>query len=196
MGADSGSGESKVIPKMMPDIPVNIDHLPEEEEQRIIQKIIEARRLSSQQLEKTAQEALNDAINRAKNTQENILSLNIAMFYFGVLLVTIAVIVGIVNGDAGYSIVFGGIGLVQIIASFFVGSMERSQKAISDLVQIEIAYLSYFEQVNLWELYAGILDINSRIDRTNLEKAAEKIQACTRETIELLQTNVEVKETA
>lgn len=181
------------ISKMAGNIPFNFDHLPDEEQQKIIKKIIEDRRKSSQQLEQTAQNALNDAIERAKNTQQSILSLNIAMFYFGIFLITIAVIVGLVNGNGGYSVVFGGVGLIQVVASFFVGSMERSQKAISDLIQIEITFLNYFEQVNLWELYAGILDSKNKIDKANLEKAADKIQACTKETLELLQTNIESK---
>lgn len=196
MAEDSETGEVNQINKMGGNIPFNFDHLPEEEQQKIIKKIIEDRRKSSQHLEQTAQKALDDAIERVKITQQTILSLNIAMFYFGVLLITIAVIVGLVDGNGSYSIVFGGVGLVQIIASFFVGSMERAQKAISDLIQIEVTYLNYFEQINLWELYAGILDSKNKIDKANLEKAADKLQACTKETLGLLQTNIESKSIA
>ncbi|MCK9632041.1 MAG: hypothetical protein M0R30_10395 [Methanoregula sp.] len=193
MHGDSGDNTAEVVSKFGGNVPVNIDHLNEEERHKLILKMIEDHRKFCQQLEKTALDALNNAIDRAKKTQQIIVSLNIAMFFFGVFLLITAAVVGMVKGDGGYAIIFGGVGLVQIIASFFVGSMERSQKAISDLVQIEIAYLSYFEQVNLWELYAGILDSDHRIDQANLEKAADKIQACTKTTLELLQINIESK---
>lgn len=195
MGTASGDSPADITNTKAVYVPVHMDRLTEEERQKMIKKMIEAHWISSQQLEKTAMDALNDAIERAKKTQQIIVSLNIAMFFFGAFLLITAAVVGMVNGDSGYTIIFGGVGLVQIIASFFVGSMERSQNAVSNLVQIEIAYLSYFDQINLWGLYAGILDNNDKVDKANLEKAAEKIRACTKTTLELLQTNIETKET-
>jgi hypothetical protein len=163
---------------------------PQKQQEIILQYIVD-RFESGKKLEKTTQEALIDAINRAKNTQEWILRLNIAMFIFGILLICAAVAVSYSKDNASYSILFGGVGFLQIVASFFIGAMTRSQNAVSDLVQVEIAYLNYFEQVTLWEQYASIMDDANKIDKANIEKAADKIQTCTKETLELLQINIE-----
>ena len=72
------------------------------------------------------------------------------MFWFGICLLVAAIIVAVFTAKESYSVLFGGVGFLQIVSSFFVGSMERSQKAISDLVQVEVAYLNYFEQIALW----------------------------------------------
>jgi len=176
------------------DIPVGVNALDPEDRKKIILQIIEERHKSAKKLEEIAQSALADAINRAKSTQQWILYLNIAMFVFGVILIGVAVYVSYSEKNSAYSILFGGVGFLQIVASFFVGSFQRAQKAVSDLVQIEIAYLNYFEQVSLWEIYASVIDENYCIDESKVEKAARQIQICSKETIRLLQKNIEEKE--
>lgn len=180
--------------KMGGNIPNNIEKLDPQDQKQVLLSIIKERRESSKRLEDTAQNALSDAIERAKKTQNWILRLNIAMFVFGIVLIFVAVYVSYLKNDAAYGLLFGGVGFLQIVASFFIGAMTRSQNAVSNLVQVEIAYLNYFEQVTLWEQYASIMDDVNRIDKANIEKAADKIQACTKETLELLQNNVEEKD--
>jgi hypothetical protein len=172
----------------------NIEKLDPQDQKQEILSIIKERRESSKRLEDTAQNALSDAIDRAKKTQNWILRLNIAMFVFGIVLIFVAVYVSYLKNDAVYGLLFGSVGFLQIVASFFIGAMTRSQNAVSTLVQVEIAYLNYFEQVTLWEEYASIMDDANRIDKANIEKAADKIQECTKETLELLQNNVEEKD--
>lgn len=172
-------------------IPTNISSLDPEEQKKIILGLIEERIQSSKRIKEIAENAITDAINRAKQTQKCILGLNIAMFIFGAALICVAIVVSYSENNSAYSYLFGGVGFLQMVSSFFVGSMERSQKAISDLVQVEIAYLDFFEQVTIWEQYASILDEENRIDKSNIEKAAEKIQENSKEILELLQKKLE-----
>lgn len=173
-------------------VPPDTSDLDPEKQHQIILRYILERFNSSRELQQTAQQALNDAINRAKETQCWIKTSNMIMFFFGIVLIAIAVYQGYTTDKAAYSVLFGGVGFLQIVASFFVGSMQRSQKAISDLIQVEVAYLNYFEQVTLWEQYASIKDTTTnKIDKANLEKAADKIHACAKETLELLQKEIE-----
>ena len=156
---------------------------------------LEARLEESKKLQETALNALNEAIRKAENTQSWILKSNKFMFGFGIFLIISAMIVEIFTDESAYSVLFGGVGFLQIIASFFVGSMQRSQKAISDLIQVEIAFLNYFEQTTLWEQYASIKDSSGEIIIENFEKANDKINSCAKETTELLQKYIEVNET-
>jgi hypothetical protein len=136
-------------------------------------------------------DALKDALGRATDTQSWLIVSNKIMFWVGICLIFVAVVVGYVTDKSAYTVLFGGVGFLQIVASFFVGSMQRSQKAISDLVQVEIAYLNYFEQTTLWEQYASIKDSNGQFDTERIEKAIDKIHTCTKETIQMLQTSIE-----
>lgn len=193
MAADNG--HVAITNMIEGDIPNNIGNLNPQDQRQIILNFLKERRESNRRLEDTAQNALSDAIDRAKATQNWILRLNIAMFAFGIVLIFVAVCVSYLKSDAAYGLLFGSVGFLQIVASFFIGAMTRSQNAVSNLVQVEIAYFNYFEQVTLWEQYASIMDDVNRIDKANIEKAADKIQVCTKETLELLQNNVEEKDT-
>jgi len=164
-----------------------------QDQQQILLKYIQERFESAKQLQKTAQSALDDAIKRAKETQCWIQTANQIMFWFGIALIVVAVGAGYITDKEMYSVLFGGVGFLQIVASFFVGSMQRSQKAISDLIQVEVAYLNYFEQVTLWEQYASIKDNTNKIDKINIEKAADKIHTCAKDTLEILQKVIEEK---
>jgi hypothetical protein len=172
-------------------LPGPISNLDLLDQQKIILKFIQDRFESGKNLQKTADKALSDAINRAKETQCWILESNKIMFYFGIFLLLTAVFVAIFTEKESYSILFGGIGFLQIVSSFFVGSMERSQKAISDLIQVEVAYLNYFEQVALWENYASTINDSNKIDKSNIEKAADKIHSCAKDTLDMLQNKIE-----
>jgi len=136
-------------------------------------------------------DALRDALGRATDTHSWLILSNKIMFGFGIGLIVVAVVVGYVTDKSAYTVLFGGVGFLQIVASFFVGSMQRSQKAVSDLVQVEIAYLNYFEQTTLWEQYASIKDKDGQLNTERIEKAIDKIHNCTKETIQMPQTSIE-----
>jgi hypothetical protein len=177
--------------KMGGGLPSQVSNLDPSNKRKIIQEYIAERIEANVILQKTAENALIDAINRAKMTQDWILLANKIMFYFGIFLLLSAIYVAVYTDKSAYSILFGGVGFLQIVASFFIGSMERSQKAISDLIQVEVIYLNYFEQVALWENYASKLDNSYNIDNANIEKAADKIHSCAKDSLVMLQEKVE-----
>ena len=130
--------------------------LTDEEQREYYKKILNTQLASSKELQDLSLKELKDAIRKAKSTQTWILALNIIMFFFGIVLISVAVYAGYSNMSPMYSVLFGGIGFAELVASFFIGAMQRSQKSISDLVQVEITFLNFFEQVTLWEQYAAI----------------------------------------
>jgi len=140
------------------------------------------------------QNFIHEAIERVKTTQERILLLNTIMFGFGIVLIFIAVSVGI-GGLTGYItkdttfyiILFAILGFTHIFASFFIGAIQRSNNAVSDIAQVEIAYRSYLKEVTLWDQYISTSSNASSVNRTDIEKAAGKIQEHTKETLEHLQ---------
>ncbi len=184
--------DSNAINKMGGPSPFPDKHLLTLEEQRKYHlEILNAQLSTSKELQSLSIKELKAAIKKAKGTQSWILALNIIMFFFGIVLISVAVYAGYSNMSPMYSVLFGGIGFAELVASFFIGAMQRSQKSISDLVQIEITFLNYFEQVTLWEHYAGIRTDTGDIQKENIAEAAKKIQESTAQTLELVQKYVE-----
>ena len=140
------------------------------------------------------QNFIREAIERVKTTQERIILLNTIMFGFGIVLIIIAGIVGI-GGLTGYItkdttfyiILFAILGFIHIFASFFIGAMQRANHAVLDIAQVEIAYMGYLKEVTFWDQYISTSSDVSGENRTNIEKAAGKIQEYTKEILEHLQ---------
>ena len=172
-------------------IPPNPQILTPEEQREYYKKILNTQLASSKELQDLSLKELKDAIKKAKSTQTWILALNIIMFFFGIILISVAVYAGYSNMSPMYSVLFGGIGFAELVASFFIGAMQRSQKSISDLVQVEITFLNFFEQVTLWEQYAAIRTESGDIQKENIAEAAKKIQESTAQTLNLIQKYVE-----
>jgi hypothetical protein len=171
-----------------------IDLLSPEEQKGYYKKILDNRIDDGKMMAGTAHTALKNAIKQAEDTQTCIVILNVIMFVVGIGLIGFAVYAGFEKWEASYGVLYGGVGFATLVSSFFVGSMRRSQNAVSDLVQVEITFLNYFEQTNLWEQYAATRERNVGINKENIEKAAERIDTCAKDTLELLQKYIEITE--
>ncbi len=186
---DVDNDQNKRIGRIV--FPPDAQILTHEEQREYYKKILNTQLASSKELQDLSLKELKDAIRKAKSTQTWILALNIIMFFFGIVLISVAVYAGYSNMSPMYSALFGGIGFAELVASFFIGAMQRSQKSISDLVQVEITFLNFFEQVTLWEQYAAIRTDNGDIQKENVAEAAKKIQESTAQTLNLIQKYVE-----
>jgi hypothetical protein len=122
--------------------------------------------------------------------------MNVIMFAVGIGLFLFAAFYAVFSNEKIYSLVFGGLGTVTFISLFILTPMEKSQNALSNLVQVEISFMNYFEQITLWENFALTPQGNPpAISPANLDKASEMLQKRSMETIELLQKYIETKTT-
>ena len=136
---------------------------------------------------------LKSTLNNAARTYKTITWMNVVMFGVGIGLFVMAAVYGVVAERKIYSLVFGGLGAITFVSLFLVGPIEKSQNALSNLVQVEISFMNYFEQIAFWEAFASRPEGNPPMPSTaNIEKASEMLQQRARDTIELLQKYVEV----
>ena len=139
---------------------------------------------------------LKDTIGSATLTFKTIRWMNVIMFAVGIGLFLFAAFYAVFSNEKIYSLVFGGLGTVTFISLFILTPMEKSQNALSNLVQVEISFMNYFEQITLWENFALTPQGNPpAISPANLDKASEMLQTRSMETIELLQKYIETKTT-
>jgi hypothetical protein len=102
-------------------------------------------------------ELFKTTLNNAAKTYRSISLMCKVTFWLGVGLVIGSAIYGAVTGKQLLAAAFGSIGAGTIFALFLLGPIKRSQTALSNLVQSEIAFMNYFEQITFWDAYAFTL---------------------------------------
>jgi ABC-type multidrug transport system fused ATPase/permease subunit len=137
---------------------------------------------------------LKDTIGSATWTFKTISWMNVILFAVGIGLFLFAAFYAVFSSQKIYSLVFGGLGTVTFISLFILTPMEKSQNALSNLVQAEISFMNYFEQITFWESFALTPQGNPpALDPSNIDKASEMLQRRSMETIDLLQKYVETE---
>ncbi len=135
---------------------------------------------------------LKSTLGNATTTYMTITWMNVAMFVTGLALFIVAAVYGAVAREKIYSLVFAGMGAATFTTIFLVNPISQTQAALSNLVQVEIAFMDYFEQLTFWEGFALAPNPQSHEpDPANIERASALLQQRSRETIELLQVYVE-----
>lgn len=131
------------------------------------------------------------ALENAARTHRLMTWMNKILFGVGVALFVGAAAYGIAaRGElAG---VLAGLGVVTFGVLFLVGPFERSQNALSRLVQVEISFMNYTEQIAMWEEYSmrdGAVGGKEGADA--IRRASAELQRRSAETVEMLQRHTE-----
>jgi hypothetical protein len=128
----------------------------------------------------------------ASKTYERISLMSSIMFGTGIGLFIFAALYGAFSQQLSYTFVFAGLGAANFIALFILKPMDKSQEALSNLLQAEIAYMNYSNQVTLWgSMYLVPTGFPPRLDPASIKTTSEELQKLTRETMDLLQTYIE-----
>lgn len=138
-------------------------------------------------------EILTSTLNNARRTYKTITVMNTVMFIVGISLFVFAAAYAVFSRDQKiYSLVFAGLGVANFITLFVTKPIEQTQNALSNLVQVEIAFMNYWQQLTFWENVA----LSPRRDLpgpdpVNIEKSSIALQERSEQTMRLLQTYVE-----
>lgn len=113
-------------------------------------------------------------------------SLSILMFLFGLLLLSVPVMAVVWGkGTETEAAISGTLGIVDLVALFLIGPLNRIHKLMGNIAQVTIAIQSFQNQVAL-----RLLQLD-KDDRESIGKAAEFIDIAARENIILIQTYFE-----
>jgi hypothetical protein len=123
-------------------------------------------------------------LKKAQKTYEVLTWMNICLFGFGLALFAVAAISGLVRREVQMPIVFGSLGATNFIIMFVMSPLKKSQQALSNLAQVNIAVLTFVEQMLWWESYvANHQDETEKVSQLSYERALS--------IVELLQRYVE-----
>jgi len=120
-------------------------------------------------------------------TYKSILWMNWLTFGTGIGLFAFSAIYALYAEQKKYSVLFAGLGVSSFIASFVSSPPEKTQTALSNLVQTEIAFMNYFDQQSFWEGYANTpIGMPPARSLANIEKASFELMERARQTVEML----------
>lgn len=183
----SGTSPAAVI---SPDFPASPDLL--QFQQEMMKKRFAAQVNRMNDLGEYTVQILKNTLDNAARAYDKITLMNTVMFYTGIALFIFAAGYGAFSREIIFSLVFGGLGTASFIAFFLLGPVEKTQVALSNLVQVEVAFMTFFEQLSFWENYALAPQGNPPApDPAKIEKASAALQERTAEIIALLQQFVE-----
>lgn len=92
----------------------------------------------------------NEAASRAKWTQTIILLMTSITFVIGVTFVIMAIVQIVYYKEYLFGSIYSLGGLGAVLATVLYKPMQKAQNSINDLVQLQIAYLSFNSKVTLW----------------------------------------------
>lgn len=135
---------------------------------------------------------LKTTLDNAAKTYKRITLMNSLMFSLGFGLFLLAAVYGVLADEKVYSLAFAGMGAATFVALFLTGPIEKTQVALSNLVQVEISFMNFFEQITIWETYAlAPVGDPPVLDPDKIETASASLQQRSTETVALLQKHVE-----
>ena len=135
---------------------------------------------------------LKGTLNNAKRTYQLITLMNAIMFCMGVGLFLFAAIYGARSHNLTFTAAFAGLGVASFVALFLLGPIDKTQDALSNLIQAEVAFMNYFDQMVFLEACAQLPAPGMNIPNVeNIERASALLQKRTEDTLGLLQTFLE-----
>jgi ABC-type multidrug transport system fused ATPase/permease subunit len=131
---------------------------------------------------------LENAINDAQIAFKNLRSLSNITFFSGLILIMIAAITGLFLQKETFSLIFGGLGTLFVFTIFLMKPKEEIQIALSNLLQAEIIFLDFHNQMYFWAPY-----IRKATNISEKQKASEEMHNAAKNAVELLQKCLEPK---
>ncbi len=132
-------------------------------------------------------------LNNARRTYQLITLMNALMFSMGIGLFLFAAIYGALHQNVKLSAFFAGLGVASFVTFFILGPVNKTQDALSNLIQAEIAFMNYVDQMTILETFAFRVGDDGLASVANLEKGSALLQQRTLETADLLQTYLETR---
>ena len=165
-----------------------------EEAFQSLEELLQSRYIEpSNDLQDASFTVFTDTIERMRRNYEASLSMNSVVFWLGILVVVIGVGSALFVPDGG-AIFFGATGVVAglgtLVSLFLFGPLNRVQHALTELVQIEVAFVAFMHRLLQARSIFEQLYLSGDIDIDTLSRFDALLENGMRQTVELLEANV------
>lgn len=124
------------------------------------------------------------SIAQSTKTFSRISLMSYAIFGVGIFLFTLSAITSIWQGKEYFSIGFGALGVISFVSLFIISPTKRIQTALSNLLQAEMLFMNFWNQLHFWTTFGASENIMLK------EKGSERLHTLTLEIISKLESNL------
>jgi len=135
-------------------------------------------------LQTKLQEGLVDVIKQIETGYERVMTMYTVAFYMGVLLVATSVIASLYYRSDKSTLILGGLGLVDIIASMIFKPAQDLQNSRGNLAQLYAANFNWINDVHNWNEYLN--GSRQSLDIDNLTKVSKTMMEHTEQMMKLI----------
>jgi ABC-type multidrug transport system fused ATPase/permease subunit len=161
------------------------------QQEAVIESRAQAQLIRANDLADYTVKIFKNTLNISASTYRTVTIMNMIMFGIGVVLFLFAAFYGVFTHSVAATATFGSLGAATFVVLFFLGPIKKTQSALSSLIQAEIAFMTYYEQIGMADTYAALHPAGSGQQSAEyIAVASEMLQKRSRETIELLQIYV------
>ncbi|MEW6410697.1 MAG: hypothetical protein AB1488_11435 [Nitrospirota bacterium] len=113
-------------------------------------------------------------------------------FYLGVGLIVFSVGLAIFKGESLLPIVFGGLGIADVIAYFITKPPQDLQSSRANLAQLQAAFFNWFIDAYNWNSYLGDLGRKGTANFQNIKEVSTTLLENTNKTMESIEKYCEL----
>lgn len=164
-----------------------------EEAFQSLEELLQSRYIQpSTDLQEASFKVFTDTIERMRRNYEASIKMNSVVFWLGIVVVVAGIGSAFLGPDGGA--VFGTAGVVAglgtLVSLFLFGPLNRYQHALTELVQIEVTFVSFMHRLLQARSIFEQLYLAGDIDLDGLARFDELLESSMRQTVELLEANV------
>lgn len=134
---------------------------------------------------------LQNAVEDARVAFRNLRLLSNITFAVGLSLFVLSAVSGLALQRETFSLIFGGLGIFMIVSVFIMKPKEEIQTALSNLLQAETVFLTFYDQLHFWAPFAsnGSMEERKQASKALEEAAASALEHYQRYIEPLQETN-------
>jgi hypothetical protein len=158
----------------------------------INQQLAQARKIESQLDETLAvaselKNALKKTLKQIDVAFQSTMRMYQISFYLGVVLIVAAIIVAVTQKETLIPVVFGTLGILDVITFFLVKPPERLQSSRASLAQLQAALYNWFMDSVNQHGYLTFLQQQQKLDLQSMQQVSDIMMSHTDKTLEMLQ---------
>jgi uncharacterized membrane protein len=136
-------------------------------------------------VQRYAVEVLKTTVHSARISFSRISLMSYIIFGVGISLFTLSALFGLYFREESFTTIFGVLGVANFVSLFIFGPSKNVQKALSNLLQAEVIFMNFWDQVHFWGKYTVSDDLSV------VKEASDNLHRITKECISMLEKYIE-----
>jgi len=163
-----------------------------QEAQKELQKFLIKQLETTMETADKFKDGLRDTVKQIEKGYSSVMTMYMVAFYLGVALIVFSLFFAIWERESLLPIVFGGLGIADVIAYFITKPPQDLQNSRANLAQPQAAFFNWFVDVYNWNSYLSSLPQTGQLNFKNVKEVSETLLQNTDKMMELMEKYCEL----